>query len=207
MTTTPLRASSSWKVADIVVASVIAVASGVVFWGWNAGYGFISLAFVAFPPASAFVAGMWLFPAVLGALIIRKPGAALYCELLAAVISALLGSQWGITVLVSGIVQGLGAEVVFALFRYRVWSLGVAMLAGLGAGLFGALSEAYLMAYYAEYTASMKLFHVAAMSLSGLVIAGILSYFATRALAATGALSALPSRRANREPVFGRAKQ
>ncbi|MCW4463959.1 ECF transporter S component [Glutamicibacter sp. MNS18] len=203
MTTTPLRRTSTWRVADIVVASVIAVASGVVFWGWNASYGFVSLAFVAFPPASAFVSGMWLFPAVLGALIIRKPGAALYCELLAAVISALLGSQWGIAVLISGLVQGLGAEVIFAALRYRLWNLPAAMLAGTFAGLFGAVTEAYILAYFVEYTAGMKIFHVVAMSLSGLVIAGILSFVATRALARTGALSALPSRRANLEPVFG----
>jgi len=203
MTTTPV-ARPTWRVADIVVASVIAVASGVVFWGWNASYGFISLGFVAFPPASAVVSGMWLFPAVLGALIIRKPGAALYCELLAAVISALLGSQWGITVLISGLVQGLGAEVVFAALRYRVWNLPAALAAGFGSGLFGAITEAYILAYYAKYTEGMKLFHVAAMSLSGLVIAGILSFLATRALARTGALSALPSRRAHQEPALRR---
>lgn len=207
MTSPTLRPKTSWSVADIVVASVIAVASGVIFWGWNASYGLISLAFVAFPPASAFLSGMWLFPAVLGALIIRKPGAAIYCELLAAVISALLGSQWGIAVLVSGLVQGLGAELVFAALRYRLWNLPVAMLAGAASGLFGAVTEAYILAYFVEYTAGMKIFHVAAMSFSGLVIAGLLSFFATRALARTGALSALPSRRAHQEPVFGREQR
>ena len=206
MTSVQQRRPATWRVADIVVASVIAVASGVVFWGWNASHGFVSLAFVAFPPASAFLSGMWLFPAVLGALIIRKPGAAIYCELLAAVISALLGSQWGIAVLVSGLVQGLGAEIVFAATRYKLWNLPVAMVAGLGSGLFGGITEAYILAYFAEYTAGMKLFHVAAMGLSGVVIAGILSFAATRALAGTGALSALPSRRANLEPVVRRAR-
>ncbi|WP_404286563.1 ECF transporter S component [Glutamicibacter arilaitensis] len=202
MNVAPATTRASWRVVDIVVASVIAVASGVIFWAWNAGYGLVSLAFVAFPPASAFVSGMWLFPAVLGALIIRKPGAALYCEILAAVISALLGSQWGLAVLFSGLIQGLGAEVVFAAVRYRRWNLPVALLAGLMSGIFGGIGEAYLLGYFAEYTEAMKLFHVVAMGISGLVIAGLLSWLATRALAKTGALGALASRSAHLESTL-----
>lgn len=190
---------SGWRVVDIVTASVIAVASGVIFWAWGAGYGLFSLAFAAFPPAAALLTGVWLFPAVLGALIIRKPGAALYCELLAAVVEALLGSHYGLTVLLSGLVQGLGAEVVFAAFRYRNWNLGVALLAGLFSGLFAGISEAYIMAYYVEYTPALKLFHVIATGVSGLIVAGLLSWLATRGLAKTGALSALASRRAHLE--------
>lgn len=202
MNVAPATTRKNWRVVDIVVASVIAVASGVIFWAWNAGYGFVTLAFVAFPPASAFVSGMWLFPAVLGALIIRKPGAALYCEILAAVVSALLGSQWGLAVLLSGFIQGLGAEVIFAAFLYRKWNLPVALLAGLLSGIFGGIGEAYLLGYFAEYTEAMKLFHVIAMGVSGLIIAGLLSWLATRGLAKTGALSALGSRRAHLENTF-----
>lgn len=199
MNETVSKQRTGWRVVDIVVASVIAVASGVIFWAWSAGYGLFSLAFAAFPPAIALLTGMWLFPAVLGALIIRKPGAAIYCELLAAVVEALLGSHYGLTVLISGLVQGLGAELVFAAFRYRKWNLGVALLAGLFAGLFAGISEAYILAYYVEYTAGMKIFHVIAAGISGVVVAGLLSWLATRGLAKTGALSALPSRRAHLE--------
>ena len=47
------------------------------------------------PGLQGLLAGPWLVAGVLGALIIRKPGAALYTELVAAVISALVGNQWG----------------------------------------------------------------------------------------------------------------
>ena len=33
---------STWRVVDIVVASVLSVAVGVIFWLWSAGYGFIA---------------------------------------------------------------------------------------------------------------------------------------------------------------------
>ena len=196
-------ARRSWRVVDIVVAAVIAVASGVIFWGWNLAYAGIGGLFLFFPPASSVVAGMWLFPAVLGALIIRKPGAALFCELVAAVVSAFLGSQFGLTVLASGLIQGLGAELVFALFLYRRWDLVTALLAGAGAGLFGGINDAFIFNWFPEYTTAMKLVYVAGTTLSGVVIAGLLSWLATRALARTGALSALASRKAAQEPVFG----
>jgi energy-coupling factor transport system substrate-specific component len=196
-------ARRSWRVVDIVVAAVIAVASGVIFWGWNLAYAGIGGLFLFFPPASSVVTGMWLFPAVLGALIIRKPGAALFCELVAAVVSAFLGSQFGLTVLASGLIQGLGAELVFALFLYRRWDLVTALLAGAGAGLFGGINDAFIFNWFPEYTSAMKLVYVAGTTLSGVVIAGLLSWLATRALARTGALSALASRKAAQEPLFG----
>lgn len=193
----------TWRIVDIVVASVIAVASGVIFWAWNTTHHLLDFLFLAFPPSSALLAGMWLFPAVLGALIIRKPGAALFCEMVAAVVSSLLGSEYGWTVWVSGLVQGLGAELVVALFLYRHWSLPVSLLAGLLTGVFGGVNDAFVFAWFPEYTAAMKLAYVACMAVSGLVIAGLGSWALTRALSRTGALSALASKRAAQDRAFG----
>lgn len=194
---------STWRVVDIVIAAVIAVSSGVIFWAWNQSHHVFDFLFLAFPPSSALLAGMWLFPAVLGALIIRKPGAALFCEVVAAMVSALLGSEFGLTVLASGLIQGLGAEAVFAAFRYRRWNLPVAVLAGAMAGLFGGINDAFIFRWFPEYTMAMQLTYVACMTVSGIVIAGLLSFLATRALAKTGALGALASRKAATEPTFG----
>ncbi|GAA4369168.1 ECF transporter S component [Paeniglutamicibacter cryotolerans] len=198
---------STWRVVDIVVAAVLAVASGVVFFAWNTVHHSLDFLFVAFPPASALLGGMWLFPAVLGALIIRKPGAALFCETVAAVVSSFMGSEYGWTVLASGLIQGLGAELVFAIFLYKSWGLPTALLAGAVTGLFGGINDAFIFAWFAEYTQSMKLFYVAAMTLSGLVIGGLLSWLATRALARTGALSSLASRKAAQETVLGTVRK
>ena len=57
--------------------------------------------------------GVWLIPAVLAPLVIRKPGAALFAEMVAAVVSALLGTVWSIDVLLSGSPQGAAAERIF----------------------------------------------------------------------------------------------
>src|SRR5438105_2652670 len=94
--------ANTWRTLDIVVVAVLAVAFGVIFWGMDALWGVLNSAFTAVPPLKAFPYGVWLLPAVLGGLIIRKPGAAVLCELIAATVSALLGNQWGTTVIWQG---------------------------------------------------------------------------------------------------------
>src|SRR3954463_7890297 len=87
----PQSGSMRWRTVDIVITAVLGVAFGVVFWAWNLLWAASGAAFTAFPPAQAFMYGVWLLPAVLAPLVVRKPGAGLFAELMAAVISALLG--------------------------------------------------------------------------------------------------------------------
>ena len=176
-----------WRVVDIVVASVIGVASGVIFWAWGLAYGPLSAILTVTPGLSALLGGGWLFAAVLGGLIVRKPGAALYTELVAAIVSALIGSQWGFGTLMSGLVQGLGAEIVFALFLYSSWRLYVGVLAGAGAGL--AMSINDLIVWYAGIDVPFQITYVICGVLSGAIIGGLLPWFAVRGLARAGALS------------------
>lgn len=180
--------SSRWRVVDIVVASVVGVALGVIFWAWAIPYSAAETPLKAvLPGVQAFASAVWLIGAVLGGLLIRKPGAALYVELLAALVSALLGSQWGLGTLVSGLVQGLGAEIVFALFLYRVWRLPVAWLAGAGAGVGLAVND--LLTWYAGSSALFATVYAVSAVVGGALVAGTISWFAVRALAGTGALS------------------
>ena len=181
---TPVR---TWRVVDIVVASVVAVAVGIIFWAWSLGYSGISALTAAFPPLAGLYTGGWLIAGVLGGLIIRKPGAAIYCEMLAAAVSGVLGTQFGLSVLLSGFLQGLGAELVFLVFLYRRFTLPVALLAGLGSGLFLGLSENIL--YNVEWAGQWKLLYVLLTAVSGAILAGGLSWLAVRALARTGALA------------------
>lgn len=183
-----------WRVVDIVVASVIAVACSVVFLLWNVGYEAPSaLLTPLLPGLQGLLAGPWLVAGVLGGLIIRKPGAALYTELVAAVISALVGNQWGPLTIVSGIVQGLGAEIVFLVFAYAVWRLPVAILAGAGAGLACGINDRIL--WYAGADTTFTIVYIVCTTISGAVIAGAGSWFVARGLAATGALNRFASGR------------
>jgi ABC-type multidrug transport system fused ATPase/permease subunit len=112
-----------WRVVDIVVASVVAVACGVIFWAWGLAWNALSLPLAFLPGLSGLLAGGWLFAGVLGALIIRKPGAALFTELVAAFVSMAIGTEWGWATLVSGLIQGAAIELVFLVFLYTNWSI------------------------------------------------------------------------------------
>jgi energy-coupling factor transport system substrate-specific component len=185
--------SSAWRTVDIVVAAVIAVAFGVVFWAWNALWAATEPVFAALPPAQYLISGVWLIPAVLGGFVIRKPGAALFCELLAATVSALIGSQWGLDTVISGIVQGAGAEIVFLLFRYRTWTLFVAALAGLASAAAAWVHD--MIVYYPDLGVGGWAVFVPFYLVSAAVIAGVGSYYLTRSLAQTGVLAPFSSGR------------
>lgn len=177
-----------WRVVDIVVASVIGVASGVIFWAWGLAWSPLSAILAFTPGLEGLLAGGWLFAGVLGGLIIRKPGAALYTEVIAAVVSMLIGTQWGFSTLIWGIVEGLGAEIVLALFFYANWRLGVALLAGAGAGVAVGLLDTTFTSYAALDFGFKAIYFVSAV-VSGTVLAGLMSWLAVRGLARTGALS------------------
>jgi energy-coupling factor transport system substrate-specific component len=183
---------TGWRVVDIVVASVLGVAGGLLFVVWNANYATLS-APLSTVPAIALFGGVWLLPAVLGGLVIRKPGAAVYTELVAAVLSALVGNQWGFSTVWYGLIEGLGAEVVFAVLLYRRFGLPTAMVAGAVDGAVISLCD--LLLSYPTTSTGWKLGYVVLLAVSGAVIAGAGSWALTRALAATGALAPLASGR------------
>ncbi|MFI2712846.1 ECF transporter S component [Micromonospora sp. NPDC018662] len=186
--------SNRWRTVDIVVASVIAVAFGVVFWAWGLLWSATDAAFAFFPPAQAVLYGVWLIPAVLAGLIIRKPGAALYCETVAAIVSALLGSQWAGIVILQGLMQGVGAELAFAAFRYRSFKLPVAVLAGALTGLGAAIFDFVYWNKAYELT-TYRIPYALITIVSATVIAGFGAWVLTRALANTGVLDRFPAGR------------
>lgn len=183
------RITYRWRVVDIVVASVLGVAAALIFFAWNQIYQPVTAPFEALLPGSqALLYGVWLFAGVLGALVIRKPGAAIFTEVVAAAVSALLGAQWGgFATIQSGLVQGLGAELVFLAFLYSNWRVGVAILAGAGAGLALAIND--LILWYPGADVPFQSIYAVSAVISGAVIAGLGSWLIARALANTGALS------------------
>lgn len=183
------RVALRYRTVDLVTVAMLGVAVGVVFWGWTQLYHLLSVGLtVAFPPATGLLGGGWLLGGVLGGLVVRKPGAALLTEVVAACVEALLGTGWGFSAVVSGLVQGFGVEIVLAMFLYRRFGTAVAALSGAVAGACGAVYEWF--AYFPDWEWGFRLAYLGCFALSGALLAGLGGAALVRALARTGVLDA-----------------
>lgn len=180
--------TTAWRTRDIVVAAVIGIVFGVVFFVWNAFYA--ALSFMP-PPFQDWSYGMWLVPAVLAPLIVRKPGAAIFAEMAAASISALLGSQWGPDTLLSGFIQGAAAELVFAIFRYRRWSVDVLALAAIASALGAWVHDWWI--YYADASIELQVLRLVIMGVSAIAFVALGSILLERSLRRAGVLEGFGS--------------
>lgn len=179
-----------WRTVDIVTAAVLAVAFGAVFQAWNVIW--LATTWVL-PPFRGLIYGTWMLPAVVVPLIVRRPGAALLAETVAAAAEVLFGGTWGLVLVVYGLTQGAAAELIFAFGLYRRWGLIVAMGAGAAAGLAGALLD--LAFYYPEWGTDWMVLYTALVAGSSALIAGLGGWLLVRALSRTGVLSAFPAGR------------
>lgn len=189
-----------YRTIDLVTIASIAVAFGVIFWAWGKLYAAIDLAaVVGYPPAGGLLGGTWLMAGVVGGLIVRKPGAAFATEVIAACVSIFVlgGTEWGFTVLLSGLVQGAGAELIVLALGYRRFGLAVA-------AAMGALSAAFAVVYEWNYYWQgwgwdYRLAYLGFFGVSGALIAGVGGWLLVRSLAASGVLDGFEAGREVRD--------
>lgn len=188
-----------WRTVDLLTVTFLAVAFGVAYWGYDAFYNspVISGLSFGFQPLWGLFAGPWLLAGVVGGLVVRRPGAALFCEFVAALVAMLIGNTYGASGLLSGLLQGLGAEVAFLVLGYGAFGLGAAVLAGALAAPLEAVYEWFT--WTQDWSFGWKLGYGAMMVLSGAVVAGAGGWALTRALARAGGLGAFPAGQEVRE--------
>lgn len=180
-----------WRTIDLLTAAFLGVAFGVAYWAWGLAYATPSNAVSAgFPPLSALFAWPWLVAGMVGMLVIRRPGAAILVEVIAAVVSALIGTTWGITVLWSGLLEGLGVELGFLIFAYRAFGW-VPLAVG---GFIGGALEAFYewFSYWTDWTMGYKVAYLLLFGAATAVFGSLLSVLITRGLASAGALNSFP---------------
>lgn len=175
-----------WRTRDILVTATIGVAFGVAFVAFGAGW----KAFEFLGPAQNLLYAGWLMPAIVAPLIVRRPGAALFAEMVAAGLSALLGSQWGADTLLSGFVQGAAAELVFAFTLYRAWSWPVLAAASLASAAAAWIHD--WVVWFQGFSVEAMVVIGAFMGLSAVVILPAASLALARALRRAGVLEGFP---------------
>ena len=187
-----------WRLVDIVVAAAVSAALGVALVAWNATYVAATPLFAALPAALAILYGVYLLPGVLVGLIVRRPGAALLAGVVSAAVSTLVGgSPWGADTLLSGAIQGGGAELAFAIGLYRLWGLPTAVLGAILAGVGAAIHD--LVIYYPDVGGDFQALFAGSIVVSGALIAGVGGWLLMRALVATGVLRDFEAGRGQRQ--------
>ncbi len=176
---------NSWKLKEVVLLSVFAVVFAVVYLLFvhvgNIWAGVIG------PIAYEWIFGIWFIVSIITAYIIRKPGAALLSETMAAIIEVMIGNAVGPRLILSGIVQGLGAEAAFAATGYKRYDWWVLCLAGIGAAVFS-FAYGFFVSGYAALDPSLLAWMFTLRVISGAVIAGLGGKYLSDGLLASGAL-------------------
>lgn len=177
-----MLATKGLKLADILTTIVISIVFGIVYKLWGPFYYFVKpFGF----HLDQLIYGMWFIAASVAFLIIRKPGVALLAEIAASSGEFIMGSEWGLEVLLYGVVQGLCAEAVFATFRYKRFDLFVVSLAAISSTI-GSL----IMDFYKGYIEALAPWNLAlfliARFVGAIVISGVFASSLVKALEATG---------------------
>ena len=168
-----------------VTCAVIAAALGVAYWAWTLVYELVKPALKPFG-LKYLTSGLWILASVFLSDMIRKPGIALFASIVAAFVEGII-TQWGLSAVIYGVIQGLGAELVFALFAYRSWSIGVLALAASVSAFFSYTYD-FFTSDYAQLAPWFNLIQVTAFIISAVILAAVLSRYLSLRLLKTGLL-------------------
>lgn len=178
----------AWTLRETLIVAVLGAVFGVLYLGWVQVW---LIAQAIFGPVTMdVVMGFWFIVSMIAAAIIRKPGVALMSEVLASGVQILIGSPAGLILLLTGLVQGAGAEAVFAATRWRRYSLPVLMAAGVGAAVFSFVYT-WIRFDYGALEPGLLVVMFGLRCLSGAVLGGLLAYLVVNALYKTGVLAGL----------------
>ncbi len=178
-----------WRTRDFIVTAALAVPLGLV---WSFAYGFVWLtARGILPQLGDVFDGFYIVAGVLVGYVIRRPGAALLGEMLAALIEIPF-TGFGAVVLWLGLVQGLGVEIVFLATRYRRFDLPIMLLAGAMGALVAVLGYSYPAEGWLNLAIGVQALRLVLKLIGGAILAGLVGKLIGDALAQTGVLNNFP---------------
>lgn len=171
--TTIQQLLKNYTIFEMVFICVSSVALGVAFWGWTFAYEITKPA-LKLVGLNYLAAGFWIFASVFTPLIVRRPFVAIIASVIAAGVEGVI-THWGAMALVWGLVQGLGAEVIFAATGYRKWSLYTVLAASMMSATASFMLD-YFYYGYAQMALTLQVTQYLSFVISAAVFAGFLSY-------------------------------
>jgi energy-coupling factor transport system substrate-specific component len=194
----PARSRRGWTTRDAVLIAVLAVVFAFLYIQWTPIW--VAAEALDAQIGQEAVFGFWLVAGVLASYITRRPGAALVGEFLAALAEVLFGAAAGTPLLITGIMEGLGAEIVFGARRWQDYSLPMVLLAGAVAMLVALPWNWYRLGYFQLNPAYLVVLLIVRL-ISGAILSGLLAKLIGDALARAGVLSNFAIGRERQEVV------
>lgn len=177
-----------WTQREIVVVATIGVVFGVLYLAWVQLW--LLLQGLIGPIAMDIVFGFWCVASVIAAYAVRKPFAALFAEVAAAIAEIATGNPAGLILLLTGLVQGAGAELPFALTRWKRYDTSVLVASGISSAIFSFVYT-WIRFKYGALDPMLLVAMLAIRMASGIVLAGLLGRYLAKRLHATGVLNGL----------------
>ncbi|MCC6178441.1 MAG: ECF transporter S component [Chloroflexi bacterium] len=136
-----------FNTVELVYIAIVGVVTGLL----NTGFSVVYTALVAsIGPIFANIWSPFGLVTALSMLAVRKPGTALLAGFINGLVQFLSGNPAGLWALGFGIAHGLGAEAVFAAFRYRHFGWIPVFLAAAGDGLVGTIAVFFAFSLWGQ---------------------------------------------------------
>ena len=181
-------AERRWTQRETVIVAALGIVFAVLYLGWVQLWLLLQ---VAIGPLSLDILfGFWCVVSVVAAYIIRKPFVAFGSEVIAATAEVLTGNPAGLILVLTGIVQGAGAELPFALTRWRNYRLPTLLASGASAAIFSFVYT-WIRFSYGTLAPGLLVAMFVLRIVSGMLLAGLLGKIIGDALYRTGVLSGL----------------
>lgn len=140
-----------WKLKDVLLIAVFAVLFGVIYLGCTYAGGIlygvltpVGMPSLGYEPFY----GIYFIAGAFGVYIMRKPGTGIIAELLAAVMECLMGNYFGPIIILSGLVQGIGFELIIMLRRYKNFSRSTMIMGAIICSVFTMIYNVLLSGYH-----------------------------------------------------------
>lgn len=174
-----------WSTRDFVVVALIGVVFGVLFLAMDSLYVFLYP--LVGPVAVNITFGLYCLSALVPLCVVRKPLSGLLGSVITAVVNILVGSPYGINIIVAGALQGLGAEVGALTGRYNKFGLLTFTISALFMTLFVTIRD-YFVFGLNELPINILLIIIVVRILSAIIIGGGLATLIAKGLRKTGVI-------------------
>lgn len=180
-----IKKENKWSIRAVILVALIGVVMGAIYqYAFNPLYNVIKI--IATPTGLAPVAdqltqGIWYMAAPLAIYFVPTMGSGVVGETLAGFIEMALGSQWGWSNLLAGVVQGIGNEIGFfpSKKNYDRFSW-VSVLTGAFFANVAGFFSTYFLYGYSKYPFGLLIEMFVVSTLSALFFDGVLVKLITK---------------------------